>query len=249
MDTTQLFNTDALGYSMARPQYPSVLFDYIYSHCQGFEGAWDCATGNGQSALSLAEKFAFVEATDISVEQIRNAFKNNRIRYSIQPAEKTNFADKSFDLITVAQALHWFSYDEFWPEVHRVLTPGGIFAAWVYTWPHVSKEIDHILQIKLLDVIGEYWAPNNQLAWDGYSDIPFPFSEIESQQLIMALHWNLDQFLSYLGTWSATQRCIEKCGNCFFTELSTELKAVWGNLKDKKSVEMEFHCRIGQHKG
>jgi len=257
MDTSQLFNKGALGYAMARPQYPGKLFDYLGDLSTHVDKAWDCATGNGQAAVSLAQIFARVEATDTSTEQIKNAFKNDRIQYSVQPAEKTRFPDHSFDLVTVAQALHWFNYDTFWPEVHRVLKPGGIFAAWAYTWPHVSKEIDDLVQTKLLDVIEGYWQSNNQMAiraitqrqmaWNGFIDVPFPFLEIESPGFIMVSHWNLDQFLSYLETWSATRSCMENRGNDFFITLSNSLKKIWGNTGDKRVVEMEFHCRIGRH--
>ncbi len=247
MDIIQLFNKDALGYSKARPQYPSALFDFIYTLCPDLDRAWDCATGNGQSARSLAQKFALVEATDVSVEQIDHAFKNKGIRYSVQPAEKTLFDDESFDLVTVAQALHWFDYGKFWHEVHRVLKPGGIFAAWAYTWPHVSKEIDHIVQTKLLDVIEKYWAPNNHLAWNGYVDVPFPFVEIKSPRFMMTLQLDLSQFISYLGTWSATQLCIESSGNSFFIQFSKALKEGWGQPEHKQSIEMDFYCRVGRH--
>jgi ubiquinone/menaquinone biosynthesis C-methylase UbiE len=48
----------------------------------------------------------------------------------VQSAESTTFIDESFDAVCVAQALHWFDYELFWPEVQRVLKPSGVFAAW-----------------------------------------------------------------------------------------------------------------------
>jgi ubiquinone/menaquinone biosynthesis C-methylase UbiE len=69
---------------------------------------WDCATGNGQAAVALCKKFSHVYATDISENQLTNATIEPNIYYSISSAEKTIFASHSFDLITVAQAAHWF---------------------------------------------------------------------------------------------------------------------------------------------
>jgi len=81
------------------------------------DAAWDCATGNGQAAVDIAPHFAVVQATDLSREQVAQGLAVTNVVYSAQPAESTHFADNTFDLITVAQALHWFDYDKFWPEV------------------------------------------------------------------------------------------------------------------------------------
>ncbi|MEM7040277.1 MAG: SAM-dependent methyltransferase, partial [Bacteroidota bacterium] len=58
------------NYAKFRPQYPADLYDFIFQHVPDFERAWDCGTGNGQAARALAERFARVEATDISANQL-----------------------------------------------------------------------------------------------------------------------------------------------------------------------------------
>ena len=107
-------------YAKYRPAYPQQLYDFIFQHVAGKQAAWDCATGNGQAAKELAKVFDKVYATDISQKQIENAVQQPNIFYSVQPAEQTNFPNNSFDLITVAQALHWFRFDDFYAEVKRV---------------------------------------------------------------------------------------------------------------------------------
>ncbi|GIM30554.1 hypothetical protein CPJCM30710_32200 [Clostridium polyendosporum] len=57
--------------------------------------------------------FNKVYATDISENQILNAMEHEGVEYSIHSSESTEFKNNSFDLICVAQALHWFSYDTF----------------------------------------------------------------------------------------------------------------------------------------
>ena len=121
MDTHQLFSVESSRYAVARPQYPDQLFDYLADLCEETDSVWDCATGSGQAAISLTKHFDSVQATDVSAAQIANAFAQERVYYSVQPAEKTNFETASFDLVTVATALHWFNLERFWPEVHRVL--------------------------------------------------------------------------------------------------------------------------------
>src|SRR5262245_17149885 len=127
------FSKQAGIYAKYRPDYPSTLFDFILQHTIKQQTAWDCATGNGQSAKVLAHYFEKVFATDISQKQIDHAEKANNIFYSVQPADKTDFNKDSFDLITVSQALHWFATDSFYNEVMRVARPSSVFAAWSYS--------------------------------------------------------------------------------------------------------------------
>ena len=242
----RLFSKGSEKYAASRPPYPSELFDFLSNTCPDRDIAWDCGTGSGQAAAGLATKFQFVEATDVSPEQISNAPGHKKIRYSVQAAESTSFARHHFSLVTVAQALHWFDHEKFWPEVHRVLKPGGIFAAWTYTWPHVTQEIDSIIKAGLLNVIESYWAPQNRLAWDGYANIHFPFQELPPPALTMKLNWNLDRLLSYLGTWSATRRCVEDIGTAFFEEFGKKLESAWGVREQARCVKMEFYCRVGR---
>ena len=158
--------------------------------CIEKKSAWDVACGNGQAAIDLVEHFDQVHATDISEEQIAHAHLHPRVQYSVQLAEETNFAENQFDLVSVAQALHWFDYDRFWPEVKRVLKPKGVFAAWGYSWFSINTVADQALNENFLAPIESYWAKENQLLWDGYRDIPFPFERIEAPKFKMNVEWN-----------------------------------------------------------
>ncbi|MGQ0738030.1 MAG: class I SAM-dependent methyltransferase [Bacteroidota bacterium] len=129
-------------YAKYRPHYPAELFIFILSNISVKETAWDCATGNGQTAKDLAPHFKKVFATDISQKQLDHAPYLPNVIYAVQPAEQTDFPPDSFDLVTVSQALHWFRFDDFYKEVKRVLKPGGWIAAWTYSGVQVSPEID-----------------------------------------------------------------------------------------------------------
>jgi len=245
IDPRTLFSATAREYALYRPRYPRALFEYLFDCCPDLDRAWDCATGSGQAAVALAERFAEIEATDASPEQIENAEPHERIRYSLQPAESTNFPDRHFSLVTVGQALHWFDLEAFWPEVQRVLKPRGVFAAWTYTWPRVTESIDRIVATRLLDIIAGYWLPHNQLVMEGYASIEFPFHELPPPSLTLQQYWTLQQFLAYVGTWSATRRAVDELGDEFLRELSEGLQDAWGD--QDREVTMDFYCRTGRH--
>ncbi len=109
-----LFSKQSDQYAKFRPTYPDALFEYLNRLPIQKNMAWDCGTGNGQIAISLASSFMEVYATDISSNQLNNAPECKNIYYSQQAAEKTNFEPNTFDLITVAQAIHWFDFEKFY---------------------------------------------------------------------------------------------------------------------------------------
>jgi len=129
------FSSASGRYAAYRPDYPAALFAWLADQCVERDTAWDCATGSGQAALGLAPHFSRVIATDASAEQIRHAEIHPAIAYRVAPAEASGLADRSVDLVTVAQAAHWFDLPRFYAEVTRVLkrggySPCGATAAW-----------------------------------------------------------------------------------------------------------------------
>ncbi len=122
------FSRQAKLYQQYRPKYPAELYEFVLANCPSRNRAWDCGTGNGQVATVLAESFNRVYATDISEQQLAHAPNEDHIIYQKMRAESTTFPINYFDLITVAQAIHWFDISAFFREVKRVLKPGGIIA-------------------------------------------------------------------------------------------------------------------------
>src|SRR5699024_2347975 len=112
-------------------------FDRLAALAPARRLAWDCATGNGQAALPLAERFERVVATDASAAQIEHATPHPRVEYRVALAEASGLPDRVADLVTVAQAAHWLDLDRFYGEVRRVAAPGAALALWGYTLMHV----------------------------------------------------------------------------------------------------------------
>jgi len=128
------FSRQATDYAKFRPEYPRSLFAFVAAAAPDDQLALDCATGNGQAAVALAEFFQKVIALDASADQIANAQPNERVKYRVAPAESTGLPARSVAAITVAQALHWFDLDAFYAEARRVLAPRGVIAVWAYNY-------------------------------------------------------------------------------------------------------------------
>lgn len=240
MDTKHYFEDKANLYAAARPMYPPELFEYLASLTPNHDAAWDCATGNGQAALGLAQHFKRIEATDVSKNQLDNAFADARINYAAHPAEAIPFEDGTFDLINVAQALHWFDLDKFWSEVRRVAKPGAVLACYCYAWPTVTPAVDLLVEDLIKKPIHTYWATNNRMCWNGYADVDFPIARLSTPDFELRNEWSADQFIDYLHTWSAVRRRMEANGEGFFDHASREIKKVWGGDTSRDVVTPLF---------
>jgi len=240
------FSDTARRYASARPSYPSSLFQFIAELAPARHCAWDCGTGNGQAAVGLAALFESVQASDASAQQIEQAAAHPRVHYRIAAADASGLADRSADLISVAQALHWFDLAPFYAELRRVARPGGLLAVYGYAWFYLSAQLDPLVEHWLLRPLEHYWLPNLRLLWDGYRTIDFPFTEIPAPRLAIHLHWNLDQLLGYYLTWSATRSRIAAEGDRFLADAYQALAAPWGDPQQPRSVVMPISARLGR---
>lgn len=243
------FSRLASGYFTYRPRYPKELFDYLASLVTRHNCAWDCATGNGQAAHGLAQHFDEVIATDASEQQLANAVEHEKITYKITVAEKTDIESDSIDLITVAQALHWFDLNRFYREAKRVLKPDGVIAVWVYRFIYVSDEVDPLLEEFHEGVIKPYWSPENGIADERFLSIPFPFEEIQPPPIYMEANWDLEHMKGFLGTWSATQRYKDQHNADPVEIIADRLKRAWGDPSTQKKISWPLILRVGRLSG
>jgi ubiquinone/menaquinone biosynthesis C-methylase UbiE len=205
-----VFAEGSHAYAAARPRYPAALFEWIAGQCERRTRVWDCATGNGQAAHGVKPWFERVCATDVSLEQVARATSSQGIDFVACAAERSPFRDASFDLVTVAQALHWLDFNRFWPEVARVARPGALFAAWGYDGLESTPEVDQRIVSPFLDIVSPFWAANNRILWDGYrdEDIRFPFERLQTPSFALELEWTAAQLIAYIETWSAYMLCL-----------------------------------------
>ena len=221
------FSAQSAGYARFRPLYPRELFSYL-AGLSGRRLAWDCATGNGQAALALADHFDRVIATDASRAQIDAAVAHPAVTYRVATAEESGLPDDAADLVAVGQALHWFDTERFFAEASRVLVAGGAVAAWCYELCNVSPDCDAVVGRLYTDIVGAFWPPERRLIEERYAGIVFPGTELSPPRFEMTARWTVDDMLGYLRTWSACQRYRSEHGSDPVGSIEDDLRDAWG---------------------
>ena len=97
----------------------------------------ELATGTGLIAKNIVNAAAHLEATDASVGMIAEAKRDNqsaKLHFSVQDMFRLPYADKSFDVVIVSNALHIVPQPEkALAEIHRVLRDDGVLIAPTFT--------------------------------------------------------------------------------------------------------------------
>lgn len=237
------FSKQAMQYAKFRPTYPREMIEYVMDFSPRYEHALDIATGNGQLAAELAKKFEHVYATDMSDEQLQHAVKAKNIIYRKESAERTSFDAGQFDLITVAQAAHWFDFKKFNPEIYRILKPDGVLAILGYGLFSTNPDSDRIIRNFYKNTIGAYWDPERRYLDEDYTTLPFPYDELPAREFFGEWQWSFEQLTGYLETWSAVQHYKDKNGSNPVDIIRDELKASWKDNDQK--VTFPFLMRLG----
>lgn len=244
--TKDLFSKQASGYAQYRPTYPPELFHYIMSFAQQKETVWDCATGNGQAAVALASFFTKVYATDISEKQLEHAVQASNIEYARATEETSNLPSRSIDLITVAQAYHWFHFEGFYREVLRVARPGGVVAVWGYSLITCNEaNIQSLIRRFYTEVIGPYWDKERRYVDEHYTTVPFPYEELPGKTFFIPVQYDLPALSGYLNTWSGVQHFIKANGYNPVDKFIEELSVVWKE-GEIKAFSFPLFLRIGK---
>ena len=238
------FSERAESYARFRPRYPAELMDWLASLTPGRALAWDAGTGNGQAAVALATHFQRVVATDASQDQIAYATPHPGVSYLVERAEAAGLPDASCDLVTAAQALHWFDPPAFFAEARRVLKPGGAIAVWSYVDPALAEpELDAVLQDFARAVWGD-WPPERPLAESGYRTLAFPFEEVTAPVFHLVRQPTMEELAGYLRTWSATRRYIRRTGMDPVAAVEARLVPLWPRGA-RNTLRWPMHIRAG----
>lgn len=123
------FTGKAEIYAKYRPSYPVELINWLYERT-GAETVADIGAGTGIFTKCLLKKdweITAVEPNDDMLSELTRVLGND-VKIVKASAENTALQSNCFDLITVAQAFHWFDKDKFKTECKRILKPNGFLA-------------------------------------------------------------------------------------------------------------------------
>ncbi|KAJ1689435.1 hypothetical protein LUZ63_013590 [Rhynchospora breviuscula] len=235
-----LFDKQAEQYAQLRPKYPKEWFSMLASLTPEHKVAWDAGTGSGQAALSVAEHYDQVIATDVSAAQLKHAGRHPKVRYLHTPISTSEDelvtmlgGDDSIDFIVAACAVHWFDLPFFYSVANRVLKkPHGIIAVWTYNYSIRNLEK---MMTKVLEVVKPYNDPRVQYGLDGYKKLPFPFesfgfgSEGNPMELDMEVDMTLDELIGSLKAGSTIVKAKEQGLDLLSDEILEEMRREWGD--------------------
>ena len=239
------FSDDSAAYTAYRPTYPGKLAHMLADLAPGRDLAFDAGCGTGQLSVPLADRFARVAALDASAQQIAAAAPHPRIAYRVAPADRSGLADRSVDLVTVAQAAHWFDLPTFYAEVRRIARPGAAIALASYPLPRIADDaVDAVLRRFYGETLGPYWPPERVHVERGYADLPFPFAPLPAPALTIVRDWRRADLVAFVGTWSAV-RAMGAAGPAALAAFDDELADVWGG-SDTLAIEWPVVLRIGR---
>lgn len=128
---TERFSDRVSDYVQARPSYPEDVIALLEEKCgldsDSFVADIGCGTGIfTQQLLSIGCLVVGIEPNEPMLQAaIDNLCDHEQFLAVDGSGESTGLADHCVDLITVAQAFHWFNPSEALKEFHRILKPKG----------------------------------------------------------------------------------------------------------------------------
>lgn len=243
---TNWFDAGGSAYAAHRPDYPPALATFLAQACRAHRLAVDVGCGTGQLTRLLAPHFDAVLGLDSSADQLRNAEPTPGVSYQLAPAEQLPVAPASANLITVAQAAHWFDLPAFYAQVRTVAAPGAVIALISYATPRLEPDLQPRFARFYANDLGAYWPAERRQVDSGYAELDFPFAEFDSPSLAIERHWTLADTLGYFGTWSAVRRAREAGQQPMLHAYAEALAAHWGDPQQPRAISWPINMRIGR---
>lgn len=203
-------------YAQVRMSYHPSVYETAITHHTATGGRLnsllDVGCGPGLATRDLASHFDHVTGIDagqsmISVAQSMNlkTASSEPVRFELSTAEDmAGIADESIDLITAANAAHWFDMPTFWTRAAQVLRPGGSVAMWTSGEPAAHPDTPNAVAINEAfkrcqkDYLEPYFEPGNLLTRNGYRTLGMPWDAVPSieafdDKSLFRKEWALDE--------------------------------------------------------
>jgi ubiquinone/menaquinone biosynthesis C-methylase UbiE len=225
-----IYFADGVQYEGFRPTYPPLFIDKLLDNTKNFGNFLDVATGTGQLLFQICDKFKGLSVgTDISESQIVQARKKaESLKSTLQGDQKIQFlvGDSSnldkfleennvhtkFDLITFAEAFHWFDMEKVLIACkEKLLTKEGLLGILSYYIKGVQlNSSDEEVQnrcIKNYDELYDTVMVESKFSQDvllsGYKDVPFEkYFSTTRESYVVKVPVDLNWVIGHISTWS-----------------------------------------------
>jgi len=182
------------SYAQYRRDYHPSLYQTILDHHGStggqFDAILDVGCGPGTATRNLAPHFKHAVGVDASEGMIATARSlSNNIHFEVStveelgenPALPSIIPAGSVDLITSANAAHWFDMAVFWAQAAKLLKPGGSVALWASGSIAVHPELQpgavgiQAALRRLFERLDDYLLPGNRLTRELYRGMVMPW--------------------------------------------------------------------------
>jgi SAM-dependent methyltransferase len=256
----ELFAGTAEYYARYRPDFPREVYEAI-ERAFGLDGSgWllDLGTGTGRVALALAGRFEGVEAVDASSEMVAEGERQAtsagaaNVRFRVGTAEELDYADGTFRLVTMANAIHWMDGRAVLERLHELVAPGGGVAliGMPGMWSPDLRLGEERWLGALADVVRRHLGERRRAGGGFYeaarlshaeliAGSPFELGEVGATTL--ELTWSLDEVVGYLYSTSFANRALLGSGTeAFEAELRGALEGVEPSGRYARRIEVDW---------
>ena len=230
------YDNQGKNYDIYRPKYPSEFIEAIKEFCDKKEAYLDVASGTGIMFFELIKEFSkhgvlndrSAKQLDVAREKLKTFEHSAEIQaiecdgYEI--AEKLSPKGLKFDLVTFAQAFHWFDAEKMIQYLKdEILAPDGVLAISGYATQGIDynyysedPEFSQLAQTRhdeFLDVVVSHFEFDMRILRSGYATIDFEshFEKVERKPMaLMKYEMTLEETKKYFGTYSAYNIYVEK---------------------------------------
>ncbi|XP_006812665.1 putative methyltransferase DDB_G0268948 [Saccoglossus kowalevskii] len=213
----------AEAYRKFRPTYPKGVVDRIISYLGHKKPgphslAVDVGCGSGQSTVILGDYFDQVIGCDVSESQIQEAIDHNlatNVEYKSGSDRNIPAADHTVDLVTSAEAAHWFNRNQFYKEVDRVLKPNGCLAVYGYGFPKLhdntnGKQLQSIHDDFVYKTLGGFWEDGVKNVEQHYTCFTMPYAESERDDTFsIEIDYSVADFVGYLSSFATYHKYLK----------------------------------------
>jgi SAM-dependent methyltransferase len=200
-DRAESFGRIAADYDRYRPSYPAKLIDDLLAAAP--RSVLDIGCGTGKAARLFATRGVDVLGVEID-PQMAAVARTHGIAVEVTSFENWEDRGRRFDLIISGQAWHWVDPAIGGPKAARLLTPGGLFAAF-WNFAQLAEDDRRVVESVYSRLAPELVSPPG--AGDDQTHLRSlretrAFSSVEAITYQGGRAWSVDDWVGNLGTQS-----------------------------------------------